>query len=140
MWWSEVGRSWNHLICHVHAASCSRTRVSTIVIPVPMILCILRVATDFTSQASMNRQMDQQTDWQTMAGWPRSSTDTIKFASCFWVLFWPCLLLPLTLFLCLYAGPTLLSWRSCTSTAHHPIPPHYKDCYKVKASYLQRHY
>jgi hypothetical protein len=27
--------------------------------------------------------MDQQTDWQTTAKWPRSSTDTIKFADCF---------------------------------------------------------
>jgi hypothetical protein len=49
-----VGRSRNHLIC--------QARAWTIVIPVPMILCILRVATDFTSQASINREMDQQTD------------------------------------------------------------------------------
>jgi hypothetical protein len=32
-----------------------------------MILCILKVATDFTSQVSINQEMDQQTDWQTVA-------------------------------------------------------------------------
>jgi hypothetical protein len=61
MWWSEVGRSRNHLIYHVLTAPCSQARAWTIVIPVPMISCILRVATDFTSQ-SINREMDQQTD------------------------------------------------------------------------------
>jgi hypothetical protein len=51
LWWGEVGRSRNHLICHVHVAPCSRARAWTIAVPVPMILCILRVATDFTSLA-----------------------------------------------------------------------------------------
>jgi hypothetical protein len=49
-----VGCSRNHLICQAKAW--------TIVIPVPMILCILRVATDFTSQARINQEIDQQTD------------------------------------------------------------------------------
>jgi hypothetical protein len=48
---------------------------------------------------------------------------------------WPLLLMCVLCF-CLYSGhvlpaePTLtylLSWRSCTATAHHLIPPHYKQ-------------
>jgi hypothetical protein len=40
LWWGEVGRSRNHLICHVYAAPCSWARAWTIVIPVPKISCI----------------------------------------------------------------------------------------------------
>jgi hypothetical protein len=35
----------------VHTAPCSRARAWTIVVPVPVISCILRVASSFTSQA-----------------------------------------------------------------------------------------
>jgi hypothetical protein len=43
----------------MHAVPCSRARAWTIVVPVPMILCILEVATDFTSYASINRQRNR---------------------------------------------------------------------------------
>jgi hypothetical protein len=40
----------------VHRALCSRSRAWTIVVPLLTILCILRVAIDFTSQASKQRR------------------------------------------------------------------------------------
>jgi hypothetical protein len=99
MWWGEVGRSWNHLIYHVLAAPCSRARAWTIVIPVPMILCILRVATDFTRHQLIDRWINRQIDRLRLGGqgplWIRSSLQVV-FGCCLCFAYCLCLYASLT--------------------------------------------
>jgi hypothetical protein len=94
-----VGRSRNHLICHVHAAPCSQARAWTIVILVPMILCILRVATDFTSEASIDRWINRQIDRLRLGG-----QGPLQIRLSLQVVFGCCLCFAYCL--CLYAGLT----------------------------------
>jgi hypothetical protein len=63
--WAAPEITWS-VTCMQHPAV--GARAWTIVIPVPMILCILRVATDFTSEASINRWINRQIDRLRLGG------------------------------------------------------------------------
>jgi hypothetical protein len=100
--------------------------------------------------ASMDRQIDRQEEQDLQTRWEVTIRVARRLESPFTgtecsstgVSTALALLLFGVLCFCLYSGhvllaaPTLtypLSWRSCTATAHHLVPPHYKDIfYNIK--------